>query len=133
MSVPAGTGNAGAAHMMTMPKKTKTPAPIRPELIAPLTEILRDRGLEISQWPADEAAAYRDNGGFQEGVEAIKRIRMAKAAAAIEEVIHAAVQQAYIDGVSAAQAMTGFSDETFRSILDKEGLTDIDLDGSVIA
>jgi dihydrofolate reductase len=110
--------------MMTMPKKSTPEAvPVRPELIEPLTEILRDRGLEISHWPADEAAAYRDNGGFQEGVEAIKRLRMAKAAAAIEEVIRAAAQQAYIDGVSDAQAMTGFTDETFQSILDKAGIS----------
>lgn len=29
--------------------------------------------------------------------------------------------------------MTGFSDETFRSVLDKDGFTNIDVDGSVIA
>lgn len=136
-TVPAGTGNAGAAHMSTMPKKTKTPAPIRPELIAPLIEILRDRGERIPDWPADEAAAYRKSGGFQAGRDAVHQVRMAKAAAAIEtvfaEAIKAAELKAYLDGISAAQAMTGFSDETFRSILDKEGLTGIDLDGSVIA
>jgi hypothetical protein len=135
--VPAGTGIAAAAHMMIMPKKTKKPAPVRPELIAPLTEILRDRGERIPDWPADEAAAYRNSGRFQEGRDAVHRVRMAKAAAAIEKVfadaIKAAELKSYLEGISAAQAMTGFSDETFRSILDKDGLTAIDLDGSPIS
>jgi hypothetical protein len=48
---------------------------------------------------------------------------MAKAAAAIEDVFRAVIKQAYIDGVTAAQAMTGFTDETFQSILDKDGIT----------
>jgi hypothetical protein len=108
--------------MWTMPKKKKAPAPIRPELIEPLTEILRDRGERIPDWPADEAAAYRDNGGFQLGRDAVHEVRTAKAAAAIEEVFRTVVKQAYIDGVSAAQAMTGFTEETFQSILDKEGI-----------
>ena len=120
--LPAGTGPGAAAHMGAMPKKNK-PAPIRPELIAPLTEILRDRGERIPDWPADEAAAYRDNGGFQAGRDAVQQVRMAKAAAAIEEVFRTVINQACIDGVSAAQAMTGFTDETFQSILDKEGIT----------
>lgn len=116
-----------------MLKKTKAPEPIRPELIEPLTEILRDRGDRVPDWPADEAAAYRDAGGFQEGTAAVRQIRMAKAAAAVEDVFAAVIDAAelkgYLDGISAAQTMTGFSDETFRSILDKEGLTNIDLDG----
>lgn len=116
-----------------MPKKTKTPEPIRPELIEILTEALRDRGLIIADWPADEATAYRDAGGFQEGVDAIHQTRMSKAAAAIEEVFAGAIQAAelggYLEGVSSAQAMTGFSDETYRSILNKDGHTGIDLDG----
>lgn len=119
--------------MGTMPKKTKTPEPIRPELIEILTEILRDRGLMIGDWPADEAAAYHDHGGFTEGRDAVQRVRMSKAAAAIEDVFGDAIRAAglsgYLEGVSAAQAMTGFSDETFRSILDKDGHTDIDLGG----
>lgn len=123
--------------MKPMPKKTKPSAPVRPELIEPLTEILRDRGERIPDWPADEAAAYRDNGGFQEGRDAVQKVKMSKAAAAIEEVfaeaIRAAGLKAYLEGISAAQAMTGFSDETFRSILDKDGHTSIDLNGSVIA
>ena len=45
-------------------------------------------------------------------------------------VVEAAELKGYLDGIAAAQAMTGFSDETFRSILDKEGLTGIDLDGT---
>ncbi|HEX9228383.1 MAG TPA: hypothetical protein VF885_17415, partial [Arthrobacter sp.] len=64
-----------------MPKKNQ-PAPIRPELIAPLTEILRDRGNDVRQWPAEEAAAYRDNGGFREGHDAVHQVKMTKAAAA---------------------------------------------------
>ena len=136
-TVPAGIDPGVAAHISTMPKKTKAPNPIRPELIEPLAGILRDRGLDVRLWPADEAAAYRDNGGFQEGRDAVHEVRIAKAAAAIEdvfaEVIRAAELKAYLEGVSAAQAMTGFTDETFRSILDKDGRTGIDLDGSVIA
>jgi hypothetical protein len=122
--------------MGAMPKKNQ-PAPIRPELIEPLNEILRDRGERVPEWPKDEAAAYRKHGGFQEGRSAVHRVRMAKAAAAIEEVFEEAIKAAslksYLEGISAAQAMTGFSDETFRSILDKQGHTDIDLDGNVIA
>jgi hypothetical protein len=120
-----------------MPKKTKAPAPIRPELVEPLTEILRDRGLDVRLWPADEAAAYRDNGRFQEGRDAMQSVRMAKAAVAIEKVFADAIKDAglksFLEGVSAAQAMTGFTDETFRSILDKEGITKVDPNGSVVA
>lgn len=105
-----------------MPTK-KQAQPIRPELLEPLTEILRDRGHDIRHWPADEAAAYRDNGRFQEGVDAVKRVRMAKAAAAIEEAFRTVITQAYIDGISDAQAMTGFTDETFQAVLEKEGIT----------
>lgn len=122
--------------MAAMPKKTKTLAPIRPELVEPLTEILRARGERVPEWPADEAAAYRKNGGFQAGRDAVYQVRMSKAAAAIEEVfaeaIKAAETKAYLNGIAAAQAMTGFSDETFRSILDKDGHTGIDLDGSAL-
>lgn len=105
-----------------MPKKNK-PVPIRPELIEPLTEILRDRGERVYEWPADEAAAYRDNGGFQAGRDAVHQVRMAKAAAAIEEVFRTVITQAYIEGVSDAQAMTGFTDETFESILEQQGIS----------
>lgn len=119
-----------------MAKKTKALPPVRPELVEPLTEILRDRGLVIQDWPADEAAAYRDNGGFREGVEAVRQVRIAKAAAAIEEVFTAVVEAAelkgYRDGVSDAQAMTGFTAETRQAIFEKEGLTDVDLDGNPI-
>lgn len=119
--------------MPVMPEKTKATPPVRPELVEALTEILRDRGLVIQDWPADEAAAYRENGGFQEGAEAVRRVRMSKAAAAIEDVfaeaIRAAELKGYLEGIAAAQAMTGFSDETFRSIMDKDGHTGVDLDG----
>lgn len=106
-----------------MPKKTRPPAPIRQELIEPLTELLRDRSRVIQDWPADEAAAYRDIGGFVEGRNAVQKLRMAKAAAAIEEVFA---------GVVSASELKGYLDETYRSILDKEGLTSIDLDGGPI-
>ncbi|GAA4034331.1 hypothetical protein GCM10023063_17890 [Arthrobacter methylotrophus] len=119
-----------------MPKRNQ-PTSIRAELVEPLTEILRDRELDIRQWPADEAAAYRDNGGFREGAAAVQQVKMSKAAAAIEAVFAEALRdaelKAYLEGVAAAQSMTGFSDETFRSILDKDGHANIDLDGSVIS
>ncbi|QOT19681.1 hypothetical protein HMI59_21530 (plasmid) [Paenarthrobacter sp. YJN-5] len=122
--------------MTAMPKKTRPPAPIRPELIEPLTELLRDRSPVIQDWPADEAGAYRDIGGFVEGRNAVQKLRMAKAAAAIEEVfagvVSASELKGYLNGIAAAQAVAGFSDETFRSILDKEWLTSIDLDGGPI-
>lgn len=132
----AGKVRPCAAHMPDMPKKTKALPPVGPELVGPLTAILLDRGPEISRWPADEAAAYRDNGRFLEGREAVQRLRIAKAAAAIEEVFSAAIEAAqlkgYRDGVSDAQAMTGFTDETRQAIFEKEGLTDVDLDGNPI-
>ncbi|WP_422759011.1 hypothetical protein [Paenarthrobacter sp. C1] len=122
--------------MTGMPKKTTPPAPPRPELVEPLTELLRDRGLVIQDWPADEAAAYRDNGGFMDGRDAVRQLRMTKAAAAIEEVFAAVIEAAelkgYRDGVCDAQAMTGFTDETRQAIFEKEGLTDIDLDGGPV-
>jgi hypothetical protein len=120
--------------MPDMPKKTKkkTLPPIRPELLDLLADAFSDRGLDIRLWPADEASAYRDNGRFREGQDAVKQLRMAKAAAAIEEVfapiVEAAELKGYRDGVSDAQAMTGFTDETRQSIFEKEGLTDVDLD-----
>lgn len=119
-----------------MPKKTMSPKPIRLELVEPLTEILRDRGERVPDWPADEAAAYRKHGGFQAGRDAVRQLRMSKAATAVEEVfaevIRAAELKSYLEGVASAQAMTGFTDETFRSILDKDGHTGVDLDGSTL-
>ncbi len=129
-----GTAAPAAAHMKAMPKKNQ-PAPVRAELIAPLTEILRDRGERVPDWPADEAAAYRKNGGFQAGRDAVHQVKMSKAAATIEaafaEALRAAERKGYLEGISAAQSMTGFSDETFRSILDKDGYTSVNLDGTV--
>lgn len=116
-----------------MPKKTKATQPSRPELIEILTDLLHDRGLSITGWPADEAAAYNRAGGFLEGQDAVRQLRMAKAAAAIEEVFGEALRgvelKSYIEGVSDAQAMTGFTDETFQAILEKEGITGIDTNG----
>lgn len=129
MRRPAGSNGLTAAHMRLMPKKM-TPEPIRPALLGPLSDLLSDRGPDTRLWPAGEAAVYRDSGGFQAGQEAVRLARLAKAAEAVEEIIsaavHAAERTAYLDGVSAAQAMTGFTDETFRSIVAKDG---IDLDG----
>lgn len=51
-----------------------------------LTE-LGQRGDRVYEWPDDEAAAYRDNNGFQPGRDAVNKIRAAKAAARIKEVI----------------------------------------------
>lgn len=44
---------------------------------------LYDRGNYVRDWPDDEAAAYRDNGGFSEGREAADRIRFLKASEAV--------------------------------------------------
>ncbi|WP_156367484.1 hypothetical protein [Arthrobacter sp. Leaf69] len=110
-----------------MPKKPKTPAPIRPDLIEPLAEILRGRGLDVRQWPADEAAAYRDNGGFQEGVAAIQQVKMSKSAAAIEktfeEVVRAVELKAYLEGVSAAGIMKPGRRWTTRCSLRGRGIS----------
>lgn len=115
-----------------MPKQKK-PELVRLELIKILSDVLDDRGLNITDWPADEAAAYQDNGGFLEGQTAIRQVRAAKAAAAIETVFAdaagAAELRGYLEGIASAQVITGFSDATFRSILDKDGHTRIDLDG----
>lgn len=45
----------------------------REELRAILT-----RDNVIQHWPDDEAAAYRDNGGWSEGIEAVENIRIDK-------------------------------------------------------
>lgn len=47
----------------------------------------------------------------------------------IAEAVRTAEMRGYLEGITSAQAMTGFSDATFRSILDKDGHTRIDLDG----
>jgi dihydrofolate reductase len=109
-----------------MPKKTKkknVPAPIRPELIEPLSEILRDRGHDIREWPADEAAAYRDNGRFREGHDAAQRVKMAKAAVAIEEVFRPVIDKAVIHALSRARYMSDLSDRSHASILEELGVT----------
>lgn len=40
---------------------------------------LRDRGNIVYEWPEDEAEAYRDNFGFTQGLDAVRRIRAKKA------------------------------------------------------
>lgn len=52
-------------------------------LAAALRTSLYDRGNYVQEWPADEAAAYRDNGGFAEGRAAADRIRFLKASEAV--------------------------------------------------
>jgi hypothetical protein len=49
------------------------------------------------------------------------------------EALKVAELKSYLEGSPPAQATTGFSDETFRSILDKDGLTSRAPDGSAIA
>lgn len=108
--------------MGTMPKKNQ-PGPIRAELIAPLTEILRDRGERVPDWPADEAAAYRDQGGFQAGRDAVRQVRMAKAAAAVEAVFRPVIEKAVIDALSRAKYMSDLSDRSFETILAQQGIS----------
>ena len=50
-----------------------------------LQESLYDRGDVVPLWPEDEAAAYRDNGGWFEGTTAAEQIRFAKAAQAVAQ------------------------------------------------
>jgi dihydrofolate reductase len=116
-----GTRACPAAHMGTMPKQTKIPEPIRPELIEPLTEILRDRGLNVREWPADEAAAYRDNGGFQEGVTAVQQVK--RLAAKRRERLPSVIEKAVLDALSRAKYMSDLSDRSFESILKQQGIS----------
>lgn len=37
-----------------------------------------NRGNFVAEWPDDEAAAYRDNDGFQAGMDAVMGIRVQK-------------------------------------------------------
>jgi hypothetical protein len=48
-----------------------------------LAESLYDRGNRVPEWPADEAAAYRDNGRFMAGTAAVEALRFQKAADAL--------------------------------------------------
>lgn len=59
---PKQPGRGYSASTTGMPEKTKNPAPIRPEHGEQLTEILRDRRVDIRLLPPDEAAAHRDSG-----------------------------------------------------------------------
>lgn len=42
-----------------------------------------DRGNDVNEWPDDEAAAYRDNGGFGNGREAAEDVRLGKLTSAL--------------------------------------------------
>lgn len=86
-----------------MPKKTTMPEPIRPEPIEILIVILRDRGLSVAAWPADEATAYRDAGGLMDGVHAVHQVRMAKATTAI-----------WVSSARAATVWAGAAVRSFR-------------------
>ncbi|MDQ6754439.1 MAG: hypothetical protein M3017_13815 [Actinomycetota bacterium] len=90
-----------------MPKK-KPIRPIRPELVAPLIEILRDKGHRVADWPADERKAYRNAPDLDVAHAAVAQVRFAKAAEAIEEIIRVAQVRAFIDGVAESQSTTGF-------------------------
>jgi hypothetical protein len=59
-----------------------TKAQQAPEVDAEVLAILR-RGNVVYEWPDDEASAYRDNDGFQEGQDAVDVIRVAKIKRAI--------------------------------------------------
>jgi hypothetical protein len=48
-----------------------------------LASSLYDRGHYVHEWPADEAAAYRDNGRFMTGGAAVDALRFQKAADAL--------------------------------------------------
>lgn len=41
----------------------------------------------IGEWAPDEAEAYRDNGGFQDGMSAVHALRRSKIAAAVESTV----------------------------------------------
>lgn len=85
---------------------TENHVSVEPDLIAALRESLFDRGHVVEDWPADEAAAYRENGRFLEGAAAADEIRFAKAARAVMAVlapaISAAVRQARSGGLQDA-------------------------------
>lgn len=52
-------------------------------LTAVITELVRDKGNVVYEWPDDEAAAYRDSGGFAEGRAAVQKLRVDKGVAAV--------------------------------------------------
>lgn len=53
----------------------------------PMNEVLAEslcrRGINVPSWPADEAAAYRGNGGYHAGRDAVDALRFQKAADAL--------------------------------------------------
>lgn len=69
-----------------------------------LAESLYNRGINIPEWPADESAAYRDNGGFHGGKAAVTALRYQKAAAALEAEGYGNVDEAQ------AKALEEFAD-----------------------
>lgn len=70
--------------MTLKPKQTVEEAFIEEALFARLTSALEthifSKGNRVDEWPADEAAAYRDNGGFMEGRAAVQELRIQKVA-----------------------------------------------------
>lgn len=56
-----------------------------------LQESLYDRGNVVPLWPEDEAAAYRNNGGWLEGTAAAEQIRFAKAAQAVIDALQPSI------------------------------------------
>jgi hypothetical protein len=69
-----------------------------------LAESLRRRGINIANWPADEAAEYRAHGGFHEGEAAVEAIRFQKAADALSAEGYGNVAEAH------AKALEEFAD-----------------------
>lgn len=79
--------------MPSTPPQTAAAAALDSEAIqSALQATLYDRGDVIQNWPDDEAAAYRDNGRFLEGVAAAQEIRFAKAAHAVLEAIQPSLE-----------------------------------------
>ena len=54
----------------------------RARVLGALTDLGADRGHDVTEWPADEAAAYRDQ-RFEAGREAVRAVRLSKAADAL--------------------------------------------------
>ncbi|MCU6480496.1 hypothetical protein [Arthrobacter sp. A2-55] len=57
-----------------------SPVPLRTLITAVLASPDHERSARVDEWPADEAAAYRGAGGFQEGHAAVRAIRDTKIA-----------------------------------------------------
>lgn len=118
------------AELLQLEEEAAAAAPLARLMEEILTEF-EDRGNRVSDWPADEAAAYRDNLGFQEGRDAVRKLRAAKAAARIQEefiepLLFTAGSEGFTEGVNESQWMTDFTDETRKDIFGKTSYRDMD-------